>query len=503
MSTSLRLLFRSLTIANAPSQVFFWAPPSSLLSVPVDVLYHILSWASPLDLQVLRLVCRRLQVYIDDPEHTTVWRTAFRNVMFDVPRPSPLTTFSYSTLPTLVFGGGKCMSCRRITPCVPYSFALGIRFCSMACEFNTLASIPSTPKKSPVLPSALPDLDHHTTLPAHLPYLEGSSALRLYAPAQVNAAWERFSRQFKNCPVIQVPVITPASPSTNPTMEHWVKTAEILCAGARRYRIVKEEVDTENEALLSELGQNLGYTLNQLISSPTLAHWVNLFARDLQTFTPLVWKSIQDTVLGELGQRASKDDAPISCSFCPAPPAGQLCRSFKSDEYLHMHIERRHVDQAAAPIGIRFERCPLCPKRKTAMYDRQSMIKHVSKRSVSFTCLDFLNPDERLATESKAGRGRHRAKFLPLVFLSTSLSFFSYSATPQEHATPWWKSYCEEGGGFSLGYGVDFLSIFVDGGASACCICGSRFVGTPSFFVCPRFNYVYFTYIYCSNVLRV
>lgn len=68
----------------------------------------------------------------------------------------------------------------------------------MACELNALESVPPTPKKAPVLPcvlirariafrsecvrrrSALPDLDHHNTLPVHLPYLEGSSGY--YSP---------------------------------------------------------------------------------------------------------------------------------------------------------------------------------------------------------------------------------------------------------------------------------------------------------------------------------
>lgn len=153
----------------------------------------------------------------------------------------------------------------------------------------------------------------------------------------------------------------------------------------------------------------------------------------------------------------------MACPFCPvaAPCAGRR-RHFDSDEDLHRHLESRyvhpsilvsmfptesmyasHANQLAASIDTRYERCPLCPKKKTVLYDRQSMIKHVSKRSVLFPRLQlgFLNPDERLAIESKAqaGRGRFRAT-LSLIFLSPSVSFFSYSATPQEHATPWWKS---------------------------------------------------------------
>ncbi|KAJ6492610.1 hypothetical protein DFH09DRAFT_1104718 [Mycena vulgaris] len=340
---------------------------------------------------------------------TRIWRTAFRNVLFSVPRPTSLTHFPPSALAALLFSGGHCMTCLRKTKAVPYSFALGIRFCSMACEFATLLRVPPTPQKAGVLPNALPELEHRNTLPVPIAYLEGSSELRLYAPARINAAWTAFARQYRNSPVVQMPLVTPvrsllrlhfqAEAATihrrlrQPILgwkSGWRRvnsyvdmhasltsgqTAETLCAGARQYRIAKEEVAAENESLLTQLAHDLGFTLNQLTSSPTLALWVNILARDLQSFTRVAWIPIRDKVLFELDQRVCVNGTSIVCVFCPARRGGQPRRY--SNEGLQRHFVSRHPEQVPAVIANRLEICPLCHKSKTTTYDRQSMIKHL------------------------------------------------------------------------------------------------------------------------------
>ncbi|KAJ7645603.1 hypothetical protein DFH06DRAFT_1425436 [Mycena polygramma] len=287
-----------------------WTVTSPLLTVSLDVLQHIFSWASPSDLQNVRLVCQFLHAYIDDPLHTSIWRTAFRNLSFDVPCPTTLTTFRYSGLATLLFGGGKCLTCRRFTNSVPYSFALRIRFCSMACEFDALLRIPPTPKKAPALPN---------TLPVPLPYLEGSSELRLYEPSKVNGAWRTFESACRQTPdVIRMPLVTPACQSSDPRLDQWMATAEVLCDGARQYRIAKELVDAENEQ------------------------------EDLQVFTPLVWKSVRDVVLSELSERIVTLGSHLPCPFCPAKPRGQPRRF--SDEGLERHIANCKSTRAVSPM---------------------------------------------------------------------------------------------------------------------------------------------------------
>ncbi|KAJ7430626.1 hypothetical protein FB451DRAFT_1322972 [Mycena latifolia] len=356
-------------------KIFPWAARPCFMSIPLDILQHILSWASPCDLQALRLVCRTLQNYIDFDCSMGVWRAALRNILFPVPAPTLHAWFKLSMLPALLFGGGKCMDCRRFTSTIPYSFALGIRFCSMACEFSALQRIPPTPKKAPSLPNALPGLEHRNTLPVPLPYLEGSSELHLYAPAQVSAAWSRFAEQYKESNVVAMPQVTPAPQLVDPTLEHWMATAELLCAGARQYRIAREDVDAQNETILLRLAQELGHPVKQLVSSPTLARWVNIFARDLQVFPRQAWKPIRDDVLSELKQRTSTNGSGIVCTFCP-PPSGHPRRF--SHEGLQRHITSCHPEQVAEPITDRFQRCRLCPTKKTKSYDRPSMLKHIS-----------------------------------------------------------------------------------------------------------------------------
>ncbi|KAJ7505552.1 hypothetical protein B0H11DRAFT_2220977 [Mycena galericulata] len=345
----------------------------SLTNVPADVLQQIVSWASPCDLQNLRLVSRFLRAFIDNPQRTSIWREAFKNVMFTVALPTTLTTFKFSSLAQLLFGGGKCMNCKRITLSVPYSFALEIRFCSMACELSCLLRTPPTPRKASALPSALPELEHRNTLPVPLPYLEGSSEVRLYAPQAVNAAWKVYVARCNSTPgVMQMPEVTPVHQIIDVKLEHWMAAAEVLCDGARKYRIAKEEVDVENEAFLIRLACDLGYTFAQLISSPTLVRYVNIFARDLQTFTPLAWDSVRHSVLFELDERISRDNSRILCPFC------SLGQRQYSNEGLQRHIADCHPDEAPAAIAKRLERCPMCPRQKMTMYDRPSMIKHVS-----------------------------------------------------------------------------------------------------------------------------
>ncbi|KAJ7695702.1 hypothetical protein B0H17DRAFT_1055268 [Mycena rosella] len=351
--------------------IFPWGAPPSLTTVPSDILQHVLSWASPSDLQALRVACRVLQAYIDSGFHN--WRAAFGNVKFSIPYPTSLGALRLSTVPSLLFGGGKCMTCRRHTKAIPYSFALNIRFCSLACEFTALLQIPPTPTKAPALPLTLPDLQHRNTLPVPLAYLEGSSELRLYLVARVNSAWNHFANQYGLSPLVQMPQVTPAVQPTNPQLELWMATAELLCSGARKYRIAKEELDQENWALLSRLAQEVGYTLKQFTSSPTLARWVNIFARDLQIFTSLAFTPIREQIMFELSQRISER-------------VRRWCACFAPFARLVKPVDTRGRPPAALcslppgtsnrPISNGLERCPLCPKRKTATYDRRSMIKH-------------------------------------------------------------------------------------------------------------------------------
>ncbi|KAJ7465314.1 hypothetical protein FB451DRAFT_1403015 [Mycena latifolia] len=121
---------------------------ASVMTVPQDIL----EWASPQDIQKLRLAARVFRQVIDGPQSNSIWRSAFSNVLFRIP---PATPFSPSQIAGLVFSGGLCENCRRHTPAIPYSFTLQIRFCSLACEYATLGCIPPSLEKSPVLP----DLD--------------------------------------------------------------------------------------------------------------------------------------------------------------------------------------------------------------------------------------------------------------------------------------------------------------------------------------------------------
>ncbi|KAJ7430632.1 hypothetical protein FB451DRAFT_1322992 [Mycena latifolia] len=385
-------------------KIFPWAVRPCFMSIPLDILQHILSWASPCDLQALRLVCRTLQNYID-------FDCSMANILFPVPAPTLHAWFKLSMLPALLFGGGKCM---------------------MSCEFSALQRIPPTPKRHHLcrtLPrNALPGLEHRNTLPVPLPYLEGSSELHLYAPAQVSAAWSRFAEQYKESNVVAMPQLPrgtagQASQLVDPTLEHWMATAELLCAGARQYRIAKEDVDAENETILRRLAQELGRPVKQVVASPTLARWVNIFSRDLQAFPHQGMSRAEAAFDGpnrpldsveinpgrsyrrtraagvhewfghslHLLSTPKRARAPL---LLGGPPATH-CELVRTNSTLrsapHSVCFASHPEQVAEPITDRFQRCRLCPTKKTKSYDRPSMLKHISALLVLLLHLLFLD----------------------------------------------------------------------------------------------------------------
>ncbi|KAJ6512033.1 hypothetical protein C8R47DRAFT_676796 [Mycena vitilis] len=155
--------------------VAFPLQATSILSAPQDVVQLIMSWLSPCDLQNLRDATRAFREVVNGPHSNNIWRHAFRNVLFSVPLPS----LPPPQITSLAFRGGPCQYCFAHTLALPYSFSLNLRFCSLVCQYLTLRTVPSAVKASPALPTKFPGLEHRTSLPVVLPYLEGSEGPHL------------------------------------------------------------------------------------------------------------------------------------------------------------------------------------------------------------------------------------------------------------------------------------------------------------------------------------
>ncbi|KAJ6512015.1 hypothetical protein C8R47DRAFT_1064689 [Mycena vitilis] len=337
------------TIGYVPSLPFPYYPDylqASILSLPDDGIQLILSWASPSDIQNLREAGRPFQQIIDGSLSSNIWRYAFQNVLFPLPLSS---TFLASQIATFAFRGGLCYTCRAHTFALPYSFSLNVRFCSLACEYATLRTVPPAVNDAPSLPTEFVGLEHHSTLPVGLPYLEGSQGRPVYEPRHVERVWNAFFDQCRAAGSTQLyPLVTPGNPSPNATVNEWVQTAEGLCVGARRYRIKKEQVDLDN------------------------------YAADLEVLDIDIWERIRPVVLGELIQRISFHNQPLSCPFCLVTSPRQ--RKYK-EESLHAHIIRSHPQHVAEPIAIPgVRRCSLCPPSNTTTYDRRSLLRHVEDK---------------------------------------------------------------------------------------------------------------------------
>ncbi|KAJ6557237.1 hypothetical protein DFH09DRAFT_1163485 [Mycena vulgaris] len=136
--------------------------PAGILSLPLDVVGHILSRCGPRNLRRMRLISRPFRDFLDATP--SVWYAARCNIGFDVNLPT--SGPSEFALAHLMFGNVKCFVCGQPTSTMPHSFALQIKICSFSCLYASHNNASSIPYHS---------LVHATTLPEHLPYLEGSA----------------------------------------------------------------------------------------------------------------------------------------------------------------------------------------------------------------------------------------------------------------------------------------------------------------------------------------
>ncbi|KAJ7075868.1 hypothetical protein B0H15DRAFT_865577 [Mycena belliarum] len=373
-----------------------------IMTAPPEVLHLIMDWASPHDVRVLRSTARIFRQVIDGPQTNSVWRSCFRNVLLELPTTS--TQFLPWQIADFMFARGRCTNwqhCGRQTTAVPYSFALKIRFCSLACQYITLRRIPPTPRDSPVMPEAFWALEHHSTVPVPMPYLEGTRSAPLYIATHVYAAWQVFFGQCQVASALNkaslLPQIMPNTPldSVDPGLDAWMKDAEELCTGAHRYRIARDEVDSLNQDMLERIAKSIGLTLPQLVVSPTLARYINTCSRDLERFDCTGWNEIRQTVLIEVAQRVPWNNNAILCPFCA--PCGPRPRQY-GEQALERHFQDwcvlelnqspvvsrplstlSHPEHVAEPIAFpNAMRCALC--KSTIMYDRDSLLDHVARR---------------------------------------------------------------------------------------------------------------------------
>ncbi|KAJ7164639.1 hypothetical protein C8R43DRAFT_1122517 [Mycena crocata] len=346
----------------------------SIATVPTDIL----SWASPCDIQALRLAGSVFQKVIDGPQTRGIWKQAFGNVLLSIPVHTP---FLPSKIAGLAFGGGACQTCRRHTRVLPYSFTLGIWFCSLACQHATLRLVPPAPKNSPSTPTAFPGLEHHSTLPVPLPHLKGSSAFRLYKRSHIIVAWHTFFEECRDSTsaVALMPLVTPVSQASDPVVDAWMKAGEELCVGAGRYRVTKEKVDTATKAMLESIAAKHNVALTQLAMSPTLSSRVSVLSRDLESLTECTWNQISSTVFKELVHLVPFDGRPLPCPFCPA--TGARSRRYVGETDLNSHMQFAHPQKVADSMAIPGAyRCTLCLK-SDVVYDKASLLRHIQHSS--------------------------------------------------------------------------------------------------------------------------
>ncbi|KAJ7857772.1 hypothetical protein B0H13DRAFT_2574208 [Mycena leptocephala] len=333
----------------------------NILYLPRDVM---LSICGPSTLRILRSVFRAFCACLD--EGPSIWRAARRNVLFDVALPP--SGPSESSLAHLMFGVGACLNCRRPTSVMPHSFALAIRLCSFTCQYASLKKTTNNAN----MPYNFPSLVHVTTLPAALPYLEGSAASPLYLPAHISASWVQFFALCKVASEPLMPQITPTSQIIHPSFTEWMETTEKLVECSHAYREAKSAIDAKHEALIRQLASEHGYCLEQILTSPTLTRHVNAFASDLGILDPAVWESIKPVVLEEIRIRMPNANGRTPCPFCISNGRPRLF----SSHALRQHFESSHGEHMAEQIVVADIRCSLCP-RSDRKYNPAALNSHL------------------------------------------------------------------------------------------------------------------------------
>ncbi|KAJ7126379.1 hypothetical protein C8R43DRAFT_1134966 [Mycena crocata] len=344
--------------------------PFSLL--PQDILLEVMGWCGPRDLQQLRLVRNLFHEMLTANQH--IWRLSRANVGMNFPLPAAAGT--EPSFATFIFDSGPCTVCSRTTADLPYSFSLSIRICSAACSLYLLKIAP--------LKIAPDDIDEHlphvvhvirtsigldeTGLPllASLPYLEGTTKSRLYLPSSIHDALNDLDA-VSNSPAHWTNLFFTLQDRTD-ALPAFMQMAETLQAAVSKNRPKQREIEKSNRIFVAILASENQLTYDQLITSPTLLHHLNAFARDLTIFSYSAWGTIHGICLKEVAHRMLPSNR---CSFC-------IDRTFTTKRNLEEHIQVQHPEQCVA-IASERHRCTLCPP-SSRDFRLESLKRHIDSR---------------------------------------------------------------------------------------------------------------------------
>ncbi|KAJ7936948.1 hypothetical protein B0H13DRAFT_2303271 [Mycena leptocephala] len=338
-------------------------PPTRTAAFSVlcpDILLEVFSWASPKDLQAIRLVCKTFSRLLNANQY--VWRLARANLDMGFALPAATATTEPS-LASYIFDPAPCMVCGVLTSALlPFSFSLQIRFCSSACAAYLVRVGPESIDQNKALLTTAPSLlyrapDVSTLNPdmaamfSALPYLEWSPQKRWLRPSDIHKASDRYTD-----PRVDQKALVETWRRKALAMPASMELSEILLAAAIRYRRRKHEVDQTNRIFLRAVAKTHTLTFTQLVCSPTLARQVNAFTRDGAVITQSAWLTIRDVALAEVRARTvSLNGRVIGCPHC-----GNRIRI----NSLMEHIVKGHPAELvrldlSEKISIR--RCSLCP----------------------------------------------------------------------------------------------------------------------------------------------
>ncbi|KAF7297834.1 hypothetical protein MKEN_01407200 [Mycena kentingensis (nom. inval.)] len=337
-----------------------------LLSLPLELVHEILVLCGPLTLTTVRLVCRTLADILRISP--SIWRAARARVLFGSNLPVPLLKEAATLEPalaTLIFGGGKCYVCQNQTRVVPFSFSLEIRVCSPSCEI--VCGVPKWPRSL----EGFKNVDRFAELSGALPFLEGtfrplepnvpSTTQPLFLKEHYEAAlkqglWD-CSRDGMHLKSLSTPVF------------------EMFVSHAMDYRGERRDVLRRQTEMLEIVATEAGYSMRDILASPTLARTVRAFDANLEVINRTVWQSIEQTVYQEVHARVVFKGTKKACFWC--------CDGILLlPQAMTRHLELQHPEKVAEPVELDYDwgKCRLCGPLKMPFEDMDRLEKHLRHR---------------------------------------------------------------------------------------------------------------------------
>ncbi|KAF7298424.1 hypothetical protein MKEN_01367500 [Mycena kentingensis (nom. inval.)] len=328
---------RSITMPKSEAHVLRSTSLLRFGNLAPEIIFRVLRLCHPMDLVQLANTSRAFLNLL--PDDSTLWRSAQLNLAVGVcpplPRNPPMAArgnYSSSAYVRWIFGGGKCSACSRKTHRALFDFALNLRACSRNCEKCIHSQIlVSFPDDHPIHSAPWRSL-----LDSRVYRRPSGQQVLVFKQSQVTAIeaeWGRAeaagdsSLAFDSAGVVPARSISELQAVCQRRQATALDREEVFCTvmdvfisltvtqNAHQlarwniaYQKQKALVVQKNTSRLKSItrAENVRFAL--LVDTKTVRKLLDVFNRDLEEVTPLVWNEYRVAALAEVDHACWRTD---------------------------------------------------------------------------------------------------------------------------------------------------------------------------------------------------